>query len=86
MQTEPSRLGPVVAPRRVRRCEAEVLPRLGGILVDPELERGLLGARQPAREHARAAEQCVDLLGQLTVVVRVDDRCDLCADFGCLSA
>src|SRR5436309_766363 len=43
-------------------AQAEVLPRLGWIPVDPELERGLLGPGEGASDPAGSAEHRVDVL------------------------
>src|SRR5436190_15495822 len=70
VQPEPVRIDAVVAVRRVPRAEAEVLARLRDVLVDPELERGLLGSRQRAREPARPPQQRIHSVGERAGVRR----------------
>src|SRR5262249_26600077 len=82
--------GPAKPPRNptevpvglVLLTQAEVLARLGRILVDPELQRRLLGAGQRTSDQARAPEERVDTVGELVVPTRgADERRDLDADF-----
>src|SRR5262249_42539576 len=69
-----------VAP--VLLTQAEVLPRLGRIFVDPELQRGLLGAGQRTSDEAGAPEQRIDTTNELVVTFRgTEEKRDLDAGF-----
>jgi hypothetical protein len=59
-----------VAVGGVLLAQAEVLPRLGGVFVDPELQGCLFGARERAPDAAGAAKEGIDALCDLAVDVR----------------
>ncbi len=65
MQAESLRVDSEVTERGVFLAQAEVLARLRRVLADPELEGRLLGAGQRAGDLARAAQERVELSGEL---------------------
>lgn len=83
VETQASRVDSVVAPPLVGGAEAEVLARRGGIVLDVEIERGLLGSGQRPREVADSSQQLVEALDELSRAgIRPDCQrgCDLGSD------